>query len=227
MADLEALKKDAALRAAALVQGGMRVGLGTGSTAKYVIEEIGRRVRAGELQGVVGVATSEASEALAREVGISVEDLGTAPLDLAIDGADEIAPNLDLIKGLGGALTREKLVELRARELVVIADHTKLVARLGEKAPVPVEVVRFGVDSTLARLAALGAGGALRGPGGAPFVTDNGNFVFDARFERIEDPSELARQLKLTPGVVESGLFLGMATAAFVATPTGVRELRA
>jgi len=214
------------LRAVALVRSGTVVGLGTGSTAKYAIEEIGRKLAAGELHDVVGVATSGASEELARRVGIPVEDLALQELDVAIDGADEIAPNLDLIKGLGGALTREKLVELRARHFVVIADHTKLVMRLGEKAPVPVEILRFGVEGTLERLHALGASGSLRTQGDGAFVTDNGNFIFDARFSRIEDAAELQRVLKLVPGVVETGLFLGMATTAFVAAPDGVRELK-
>ncbi|AFZ65860.1 ribose 5-phosphate isomerase A [Deinococcus peraridilitoris] len=225
MADLEALKKEAALRAVALVESGMCVGLGTGSTAKYAIEELGRKISSGELTGIIGVATSNASEQLAREVGVPVEEFDCQQFDVAIDGADEIAPNLDLIKGLGGALTREKLLELRAHRLVIIADHTKLVKRIGEKAPIPVEIVRFGVASTLERLRDLGAGGELRSRGGEHFVTDNGNLIFDARFARIDDASALARDLKLTAGVVETGLFLGMAERAFVATPEGVREL--
>lgn len=203
----------------------MRLGLGSGSTSRHAILELGRRIAVGELRGIVGVATSKASAQLARELGVAVEPLDTRPLDLAIDGADEIAPNLDLIKGLGGALTREKLTELRARRFVVIADHTKLVARLGEKAPVPVEVVRFGLETTLERLAQLGAGGELRMAGSEPYITDNGNFIFDARFAAIPDPNALDRHLKLTPGVVETGLFLGMAERAYVAAPDGVREL--
>lgn len=135
MPDLEALKKEAALRAVTLVRSGMRVGLGTGSTAKYAILAIGERLASGDLRGVVGVATSDASEVLARQVGIPVEPLDPRPLDLAIDGADEIDPALNLIKGLGGALLREKLTEVQARQLVIIADHTKLVTRLGEQAP--------------------------------------------------------------------------------------------
>jgi len=223
---LEALKKEAALRAVALVESGMRVGLGTGSTAKYAIEAIGERLASGDLQGVVGVATSDASEALARQVGIPVEPLDPRPLDLAIDGADEIDPRLNLIKGLGGALLREKLTEVQARRLVIIADHTKVVTRLGEKAPLPIEIARFGFLSTIERLRVLVPGGRLRQPGAQPYVTDNGNYIYDAQLPERFDPVELERELKGTLGVVETGFFLGMAGVAFVAAPEGVRELR-
>ena len=224
--DLEALKKEAALRAVTLVQSGMRVGLGTGSTAKYAIEAIGERLASGALSGVVGVATSDASEALARQLGIPVEPLDPRPLDIAIDGADEIDPGLNLIKGLGGALLREKLTEVQARRLVIIADHTKVVTRLGEKAPVPVEIARFGFLSTVERLRELVPGGRLRQPGAQPYVTDNGNYIYDAQLPERFDPAVLERQLKGTLGVVETGFFLGMAEVAFVAAPEGVRELR-
>ncbi|ADV68005.1 ribose 5-phosphate isomerase A [Deinococcus maricopensis] len=223
--DLEALKKDAALRAVTFIRSGMRVGLGTGSTAKYAIEELGRKVTSGELTGITAVATSEASDALARAVGITVEDLDPRPFDVAIDGADEIDPQLNLIKGLGGALLREKLVEIQAREFIVIADHTKIVTALGEKAPLPIEVAQFGVVSTTERLRALGATGELRMNGDRPFVTDNGNFIFHARFPAGHDLTAAERSLKGTLGVVDTGLFIGMATRAFVAAPEGVREL--
>lgn len=223
--DLEPLKKEAALKAAALVESGMRVGLGTGSTAKYAIEELGRRVTAGELRGVVGVATSQASEALAREVGLTVQDLDPQRLDIAIDGADEIAPGLQLIKGLGGALVREKLTEVQAERLIIIADHSKVVERLGQKAPLPVEILPFGFLSTIERLREVVPGGRLRQPGAQPFVTDNGNYIYDAQLPESFDPHALERQLKGTLGVVETGFFLDMATRAFVAAPGGVREL--
>lgn len=225
MPDLEALKEEAARRAVTLVESGMRVGLGTGSTAKYAIQFIGERLASGDLQSVVGVATSDASEALARQVGIPVEPLDPRPLDLAIDGADEIDPQLQLIKGLGGALLREKLTEVQARRLVIIADHTKLVSRLGEKAPLPVEIARFGFLSTIERLRALVPGGRLRQPGAQPYVTDNGNHIYDAQLPESFDVAALERQLKGTLGVVETGFFLGMADVAFVAAPEGVREL--
>ncbi|MDK2011643.1 MULTISPECIES: ribose 5-phosphate isomerase A [unclassified Deinococcus] len=223
--DLEALKREAALRAVSLVRSGDRVGLGTGSTAKYAIEEIGRKLAAGELTGVVGVATSEASDVLARQVGIPVEPLDPRPLDIAIDGADEIAPNLDLIKGLGGALLREKLTEVQARRFIVIADHTKLVEHIGEKSALPIEIARFGFLSTIERLRVILPSGRLRQPGAQPYVTDNGNYIFDAQIPAGTDIAALERQLKGTLGVVDTGLFLGMAERAFVAAPDGVTEL--
>ncbi|AKH16044.1 ribose 5-phosphate isomerase A [Deinococcus soli (ex Cha et al. 2016)] len=223
--DLEALKREAALRAVALVKSGDRVGLGTGSTAKYAIEEIGRKLAAGELTGVVGVATSEASDTLARQVGIPVEPLDPRPLDIAIDGADEIAPNLDLIKGLGGALLREKLTEVQARRFIVIADHTKLVEHIGEKSALPIEIARFGFLSTIERLRVILPSGRLRQSGAQPYVTDNGNYIFDAQIPAGTDIAALERQLKGTLGVVDTGLFLGMAERAFVAAPDGVTEL--
>lgn len=225
--DLEALKKEAAIRAVALVQSGNRVGLGTGSTAKYAIEEIGRKLAAGELTGIVGVATSEASEKLAREVGIPTETLDPRLLDIAIDGADEIAPNLDLIKGLGGALVREKMTEVQAGRLIIIADHTKIVARLGEKAPLPIEILQFGFLSTIERLREILPAGRLRHTGAQPYVTDNGNYIFDAQLPAEMDVRALERRLKGTLGVVDTGLFLGMAERAFVAAPDGVQELTA
>lgn len=223
--DLERLKEAAARRAVTLVQSGMRVGLGTGSTARYAILALGERLASGDLRGVVGVATSDASEALARQVGIPVEPLDPRPLDLAIDGADEIGPGLNLIKGLGGALLREKLTEVQARRLVIIADHTKLVTRLGEKAPLPVEIARFGFLSTIERLRQLVPGGRLRQPGAQPYVTDNGNYIYDAQLPGSFDPATLERGLKGTLGVVETGFFLGMAGVAFLAAPEGVQEL--
>jgi len=225
MSDLEALKKEAALKAVALVRSGDRVGLGTGSTARYAIEELGRKLAAGELTGIVGVSTSEASEQLARQVGVPTEPLDPRPLDIAIDGADEIAPNLDLVKGLGGALVREKVTEVQARRLIIIADHTKLVGQLGEKAPLPIEILKFGFLSTIDRLRAFLPGGQLRQPGAQPYVTDNGNYIYDAKLPETFDPAELERRIKGTLGVVDTGLFLGMAERAFVAAPDGVQEL--
>lgn len=225
MSDLEPLKKEAAIRAVQLVQSGMRVGLGTGSTAKYAIEEIGRKLATGELRNIVGVPTSEASEGLARSLNIPIQALDPRPLDIAIDGADEIDPQLNLIKGLGGALLREKITEIQASNLIIIADHSKTVTHLGEKAPLPIEIAKFGFLSTIERLRQIVPGGKLRQPGAQPYLTDNGNYIYDAQLPAQFNPAELERTLKGTLGVVETGFFLGMAQRAFVAAPDGVRAL--
>ncbi len=220
--NLENLKAEAAKRAVEFVKSGMRVGLGTGSTARYAILEIARKIKTGELSGITGVATSVESEILARENGIAIEDLSVQTLDVAIDGADEIAPNLDLIKGAGAALLREKLVELKAKEFIVVADQTKMVSRLGEKVSLPVEIVRFGFESTIQRLEKFGEP-VLRLKRGEPIITDNENYIADLRFSTTDAP-KLARELKQLAGVVETGFFIGMATRAVVAFDGEVRE---
>jgi ribose 5-phosphate isomerase A len=222
--NLENLKAEAARRAVMFVKSGMRVGLGTGSTARYAILEIARKINAGELENITGVATSNESENLARENGIAVEDLGDSPLDIAIDGADEIAPNLDLIKGAGAALLREKLVELQAKEFIVVADYTKMVDFLGEKVSLPVEIVRFGFESTIQRLKAYGKP-ILRRKNGEIVITDNGNYIADLRFS-TDDAALLARDLKQLAGVVETGFFIGMAARAIVAFESEVKEFK-
>src|SRR5215204_150372 len=220
--NLENLKAESARRAVEYVNSGMRVGLGTGSTARHAILEIARKLKTGELENITGVATSVESENLARENGIAVEDLSSQAIDLAIDGADEIAPNLDLIKGLGAALLREKLVELQAKEFIVVADYTKSVNRLGEKVSLPVEIVRFGFESTIARIAKFGEP-VLRRKNGEIVVTDNGNFIADLRFSTT-DEEKLAQTLKQITGVVETGFFIRLATRAIVAFEREVRE---
>jgi ribose 5-phosphate isomerase A len=223
---LEDLKREAAERAVDAVRSGMRVGLGTGSTARWAILSLGRRLTEGQLSGVVGVATSLETERLAREAGIPMEPLDARVLDLAIDGADELDARLELIKGRGGALVRERLVALQAREFVVVVDHTKRVARLGERSPVPVELLPFGVEATLARLAAqCGRAPVLRrGGDGSAVHSDNGNLLADLPLGVIADPAALYATLKGMPGVVDCGLFLGIARRALVAHPDGVRE---
>jgi len=220
--DSRALKQQAAVQAVALIHSGMRVGLGSGSTSRYAILELGRRVREGELEGVVGVATSEASETLALEQGIVMEGLDSRLLDLAIDGADEMDPQLNLIKGLGGALLREKMVEVQARELVIIVDSSKVVSNLGEKAPLPIEIVPFAFERTLERLSHFGPL-ELRMDGSNPYLTDNGNFIAHLKV-RSSDPYALERSLKGTLGVVEIGLFLSRASRAFIAHEDGLEE---
>jgi len=220
--DLEVLKKRAAEAAVARVRPGMRLGLGTGSTARWAVELVGARLAAGALEGVVGVPTSRATEALMRRVGIPVVELDERGVDLAIDGADEVAPDLTLIKGHGGALLREKIVEAAAREFLVIADYTKRVRVLGERRSVPVEVARFGWRRTRALLEGLGGeAGLRRGADGEPVVSDNGNYLVDVRFGPIGDPVGLAEAVKGLPGVFEVGIFYGLASLAFIAEPDG------
>ncbi|MCC6310175.1 MAG: ribose-5-phosphate isomerase RpiA [Trueperaceae bacterium] len=221
----EAMKRAAALRALALVDSGMLLGLGTGSTARWLVEELGRALARGELTDVRGVATSRQTETQAAGLGIPLVDLPPEGVDLAIDGMDELTVGLDAVKGLGGALTREKIVATAAKRFVLIGDATKLVAHLGEKAPLPVEVVRFGRLRTERLLTEFGGEVRQRLAGTEPFVTDNGNLVYDIHFQAPFDARSLAARLADTPGVVEHGLFLGMAERAFVATATGVDEV--
>jgi ribose 5-phosphate isomerase A len=223
MENLDLYKQQAALKALEYVQSGMLVGLGTGSTARHAVIELGRRLRAGDLSDIVAVPTSEATALLAHELGIPLSELGPEGVDLAIDGADEIAPDLSLVKGLGGALLREKIVEASARQFVVIADHSKKVEQLG-RGLVPVEIVRFGFRATLHALSKLGRP-TLRMDGDDLFYSDGGNLIADVSFGPISDPAGLEALLKRIPGVVECGLFVGMATHAIVAGPKGLKLL--
>ena len=206
----------------------MRLGLGTGSTVAHFLEHLGARIACGELSAVVGVPTSVRTDEAARRLRIPLATLAElGALDLTVDGADEVDPGLDLVKGLGGALLREKMVAQASARMLVIVDDSKLVGRLGERAPVPVEVVPFGHASHLAWLRDLGAEPRLRaGANGAPYRTDNGNLVLDCRFDDgIANPAGLDRRLAHRAGVVESGLFLDMASEAVVAGAGGVRRL--
>lgn len=225
MLAVEEQKQLAARRAADQVADGMVVGLGTGSTATWAVYALGERVRQG--LRITGVATSTSTEALARSLGITVVSLDDSPpLDLAIDGADEVDPHLNLIKGLGGALLREKLVELTARQLTIVVDQGKLVPVLGSRSPVPVEIVPFGWRRTLARLEALGCRAVPRLVDGSPFVTDSGHYILDCRFGPLGDPAALASQIKALPGVVEHGLFLGLATRLVIGQVDGTVEIQ-
>lgn len=195
------------------VRSGMRLGLGTGSTAAHVVRELARRIEAGELRNVVGIPTSDATALLARGLGVPLATLDEEPaLDVAIDGADEVDPDGNLIKGLGGALLREKVVASAARRFVVVVDESKLVARLGTKAPLPVEVIAFGARTHEAVIRALGAEPVVRrAEDGTPYRTDEGNVILDCRFPSgIADPVDVGHTLKQRAGVVETGLFLGM-----------------
>jgi ribose 5-phosphate isomerase A len=222
-----ALKRDAAEAAIdAEVRSGMTLGLGTGSTAAFLLDGLAARLDSGALEAITGVPTSEVTAARCRELGIPLATLEERPrLDLAIDGADEITPRLDLIKGLGGAHLREKVVAASAARFVVVADDSKLVARLGERAPLPVEIITFAYPLCERLLAEAGWTPELRGGDAAPFVTDEGNHIADCRRADWSDPAQRAAELDTMPGVVAHGMFLGMAAAAYVATPDGVRVL--
>jgi ribose 5-phosphate isomerase A len=224
---VEQLKLAAARAAVALVEDGMAVGLGSGSTASLAVGLIGRRVAEG--LRIAAVPTSEETARQARALSIplvTLEECGS--LDLTIDGADEVEPaRLGLIKGRGGALLREKIVAAVTRRLVIVIDESKLVDRLGTHDPVPVEVVPFGWKTTAARLAGSGARPTLRaGARSQPFITDGGHYILDCAFGPIESPAELARQLDATIGVIEHGLFLEAASEVIVAGANGVRTLR-
>jgi ribose 5-phosphate isomerase A len=224
------LKRRAAERAVGLVEDGMVLGLGTGSTVRFVLEALAQRLEDGRLKDIAGVPTSRATERLARELEIPLTNLESEPrLDLTQDGADEIAPHLDLIKGLGGALLWEKIVAAASETLVIVADASKLVDRLGTKAPVPVEVVPFGWPTHLPFLDLLGIEPQLRtGAEGRPFVTDSGHYILDCRFrDGITDAERIERELRQGAGIVETGLFVEMADAAVVAGSEGVQILRA
>ncbi len=214
--------------AAGSVESGMRVGLGTGSTVAHFLLHLGDRIAGGELSDVVGVPTSIRTETAALELGIPLGTLGElGALDLTVDGADEVDPRLNLIKGLGGAMLREKMVAQASRRMLAIVDDTKLVGRLGERAPVPVEVIPFEYASHMPWLERMGAEPVVRrNEDGSRYLTDNGNFVIDCHFAGgIPDPRAFDGALARRAGVVESGLFLQMADEAVVAGKTGVYRM--
>ena len=225
-------KQAAAAKALEYVQPGMKIGLGTGSTAAKFVDLLGAKVKAG--LDVVCVPTSEATAAQARALGIRLTTLDEEPvLDLTVDGADELDGELRLIKGGGGALLREKIVAVSSDRMIVIAERSKLVETLGAFA-VPVEVVRFGLASTKRMVEGLAEDVGCVGPvtlrtakDGSPFVTDNGNYILDCAFEALPDPESLDDVLRQIPGVVESGLFLGICDTAIVAGPDGVEVIEA
>jgi ribose 5-phosphate isomerase A len=227
MADLEGFKRQAAEHALRYIQSGMTLGLGTGSTATHMLRVLAEALRDGRLRDIVGVPTSDAIGALATQLGVPISTLDERPrLDLALDGADEIDPSLNLIKGLGGALLREKIVEASADRFIVLADETKLVGQLGTRAPLPVEVVRFGLPLAMRRLADLGGAPVLRrAADGSAFRTDEGNVILDCRFPGIADSAALNAAINAIPSVVEHGLFVGMASVALVGGAAGVATM--
>lgn len=219
-------KRAAAARAVEFVRPGMKLGLGTGSTAKHFVDLVGERVKAG--LDVICVPTSEATHAQAKSLGIPLTTLDETPaLDLTIDGADEIGPHLILIKGGGGALLREKIVAAASARMIVISDPSKLVPRLG-RFPLPVEVTPFGytatrlaVEKAIASLQKSGPLSLRKGKDGHPFVTDGGHWIIDAALGRIDDPKAMAHALAGIPGVMEHGLFVGLAQMAIIGGPDG------
>lgn len=224
-ADLAALKRAAAEVAIGMVESGMTLGLGTGSTVEPFVELLGSGIFRGRLRKIRGVPTSKRTARLARSRGVALVSLAEAgTVDLTVDGADEIAPGLDLVKGLGGALLREKMVAQASKRFVIVADSSKLVGALGERSPLAVETLRWEHASHLDFFVELGARPVLRRvDDGSPSFTDNGNFVYDLYWEsRMPEPELVDRRLRSRGGVVETGLFLGMADAAVVAGPEGI-----
>lgn len=221
---MDDLKRQAASAALDSVKDGMIVGLGTGSTASHFIRELGARVKGG--LRVHGIPTSEESNRLAVDVGIPLITLReNAAIDVTVDGADEVSDGLDLIKGLGGALVREKVVAHASKKVIIVVDETKLTARLGQRVPVPVEVIPFAVDVVRAQLVLWGGEAKLREKEGKPFVSDNGNLILDWWHGPIDQPWALEKQVKGVTGVVDSGIFANVASEVIAATAGGIRRL--
>ena len=218
------LKRRAAEKAVTFVESGMVVGLGTGSTAVHAVRAIGRRLQDGRLHDILGIPTSKVTADEAEKVGIPLTTLNERPtVDLTIDGADEITPALDLIKGLGGALLREKIVAAASTQFVIVADDSKRTPQLGRRAPVPVEIIPFAQRPAAIFLESLGARVVLRQWAGQPYITDEKNFILDCFFAAgITDPTGLASIIRGRPGVVEHGLFLGLATRVIFAGLGGI-----
>lgn len=227
MSDILQLKKWAGEEAANLVESGMVLGLGTGTTAVWMVRRLGERLQSGAIKNIVGVPTSERTAEAAREANVPLTTLGDHPeIDITIDGADEIDPNLDLIKGGGGALLREKIVAQASKRFIVVADGGKLVKQLGTTFKLPVEVLPFGHLSQRRFLESLGASVVLRGQDDEVYHTDSGNYIYDCEFGGIGDAAALAHHIINRAGIVEHGLFLGMASEAIIATNEGIQHIK-
>ena len=223
----QTLKQQAGEYAALFVESGMVIGLGTGSTAIFATRRIAQRIHDGDLCDIIAIPTSRATEADARELGIPLSTLERHPrIDLTIDGADEVDPDFNVIKGGGGALLREKIVAQATERLVIVVDDSKLSDQLGVNWAVPVEVFPFGWHSQAGFLRELGAGVVLRKSGADPFQTDQGNIILDCDFGAIADPAALDKTLKSRAGIAEHGLFIGMTRDVIVAGAEGIRHLR-
>ena len=221
---MEELKRQASIAALDAVTDGMIVGLGSGSTAAYFIRELGVRVKGG--LRIHGIPTSEDSRRLATEVGVPLTNLREHPvIDVTVDGADEVSDDLDLIKGLGGALVREKIVAHASKRVIIVVDESKLTSRLGIKAPIPVEIIPFALDLVRAQLLRWGGEPKIREREGKTFISDNGNLILDWWHGRIDQPASLESQIKGLTGVVDSGIFSGVADQVIAATSSGIRRL--
>lgn len=220
-------KQRAAEAALKYVKSGTVIGLGTGSTADCFIRALGTALKSGQLKEVAGVPTSIASDRLAREMGIRIVALKDHPqLDIAVDGADEVDPHLNMIKGLGGALLREKIIAQAAKRMIVIADESKIVDVLGTKAPLPIEVAAFSHEIHAEQFLQLGGAPALRRTAdGSIYTTDNGNYIYDCKFAAIHDPQTLQSAIRDRAGVVDTGLFINIATVAIIGNESGVRTI--
>jgi len=224
----EEMKKAVAREALKFIEDEMVIGLGTGSTTAYFIRYLGKLIMEGELEDVYGVPTSHQARLLAIDSGVPVVSLDEVDaIDVAVDGADEVDPRMNLIKGRGGALTMEKIIEYRAGTFLVLVDEGKLVERLGQRMPVPIEVIPAAWRAIVEELEVFNATAELRmaEKKDGPVITDNGNFIIDARFHRIDDPLDLEIELNTIPGVVENGIFADIADVVLVGTPGGVRRM--
>jgi ribose 5-phosphate isomerase A len=225
---MEEFKRAVAKEALKFIEDDMIVGLGTGSTTAYFIEYLGKLIMEEELEDVYGVPTSYQSRMLALEYGVPVVGLDEVDaIDIAVDGADEVDPHLNLIKGRGAALTMEKIIEYRAGTFLVLVDESKLVERLGQKMPVPIEVIPAAWRAIAEEIEVFNATAELRmaSKKDGPVVTDNGNFILDAKFHHIEDPLDLEIELNNIPGVVENGIFADIADIVLVGTKEGVKRM--
>jgi ribose 5-phosphate isomerase A len=222
------LKEKAAHRAVDFIESGMAIGLGTGSTANFAIEHIGEKILAGDLQNIVGIPSSERTAILARKLNIPLTDLEAHPsIDLTIDGADEVDPDLNVIKGGGGALLNEKIVAQASRKNIIIVDESKLSPQLGTKWALPIEVVPFAHRTEQIFLESIGGSTCLRlADSKAPYLTNQKNYIMDTNFGPISDPGGLVARLNQRAGIIEHGLFLGLATDVIVAAAKGIRHLK-
>ncbi|OHD71460.1 MAG: ribose 5-phosphate isomerase A [Spirochaetes bacterium RBG_16_49_21] len=227
MSDREKLKREACLSAVEEIKHGMILGLGSGSTVRFALEEIGNRIASGALRGIRGIPSSGETEKLSLKYGIPLTSFDEqSTIDLDIDGADEVDPHLNLIKGGGGALLREKILAQASRRTVIVVDESKISRSLGEKRPVPVEIIPFSWKAEVAYLESLGSRAVLRQDGpGNPFVTDQGNYIIDCDFKEIRDPAGLARILSQRAAIMEHGLFIGLAAEVIVAGADGIRRM--